>query len=57
MRMHTKRARVPVDRRRGCMRSIHPDRARDEDLQFFLWISRRSLRALSQEIDELIRPA
>lgn len=57
MPAYLKRARRPPVRARGRLRGIERDRARDEDLQFFLWMSRRSRRALSHEIDQLIRPA
>lgn len=57
--MHTRmrRAVAPVTRARGCKRSIRPERARDEDLRIFLKLSKASRRALSEEIDQLIRPA
>jgi hypothetical protein len=57
MTMHLKRAAAPVAWRRGCKRGIRPDRARDEDLHFFLRMSKASRRAMAREIDELIRPA
>lgn len=57
MTMHIKRAAIPVAVRRGCKRSIRPDRAREDELHFFLRMSKASRRALSREIDELIRPA
>ena len=47
---------VPIARGVGRMRSIRPNRARDEDLHVFLWLSERSLRATARELDELIRP-
>lgn len=57
MRTHVKRARIPVDRRWGCMRSIHPDRARDEDLRFLLRMSRASLRVAGAYIDKMLGTA
>lgn len=57
MVLYVKRARRPPTRSRGCIRSIERDRARDEDLQFFLWMSRRSRRVTARDLDELIRPA
>jgi hypothetical protein len=47
---------VPVSREIGRMRIIRPNRARDADLDVFLWLSERSLRVAGQEIDRLIRP-
>lgn len=57
MPTHLQRTRLRPTRSLGRWRSIHPDRARDEDLDFFLWISKRSRRSLAWEMDQLIRPA
>jgi hypothetical protein len=57
MYTHMKRSPARVLWKRGCWRSIRSDRARDEDLNFFLRMSRASWRAIGREIDELIRPA
>jgi hypothetical protein len=56
MPMHTKRAAAPITWKRGCMRSIRPDRARDDDLHFFLRMSKISRRVTARDLDELIRP-
>ncbi len=42
---------------RGCWRRIRPDRARDEDLDIFLWMSKHARRVTARDLDELIRPA
>jgi hypothetical protein len=57
MPTHLQRTRLRPTRSLGRWRSIHPDRARDEDLRFFLSMSKISLRITGEEIDELIRPA
>lgn len=57
MPMHMQRTRLRPSRALGRRRSIHPERAKDEDLDFFLWMSRRSRRTLAWEMDQLIKPA
>lgn len=57
MPVDVKRARQRPARARGRIRNIERERARDDDLQFFLRMSRRSRRALAHEMDQLIRPA
>lgn len=42
---------------RGCWRTITPGRARDEDLDIFLKLSKHSRRVTARDLDELIRPA
>ena len=54
MPMHMQRTRLRPSRALGRWRSIHPERAKDEDLDFFLWISKRSRRAISNYIDNLL---
>jgi hypothetical protein len=56
MRTHAKRARGRILWTRGRWRNVPRDRARDEDLNFFLKISRDSLRVTARDLDELIRP-
>lgn len=51
---HLQRTRLRPSRGLGQWRSIHPDRAKDEDLHFFLWISKRSRRAISNYMDKLL---
>jgi hypothetical protein len=57
MRMNMKRATARITLARGRKRSIHPDRARDEDLHIFLYLQRESLRVTARDLDQLIRPA
>ena len=57
MPMDVKRARQRPARARGRIRSIERDRARDDDLQFFLRMSKISRRVTARDLDELIRPA
>lgn len=57
MRTHVKRARGRILWTRGRWRNVPRDRARDEDLNFFLKMSRDSLRVTARDLDELIRPA
>lgn len=57
MYTHVKRSPTRLSWTRGRWRSIPPDRACDEDLNFFLWMSRASLKATARELDELIKPA
>ena len=57
MLTHARRGPVRVLWTRGCMRAVPPDRARDEDLHFFLQMSRASLRVTARDLDRLIRPA
>lgn len=54
MRMSMKRATARIRVARGRKRSIHPDRARDEDLNFFLKVSRESARMAGRYIDRLL---
>jgi hypothetical protein len=54
MQTHVKRVLARISCGRGCIRSIRPNRARDEDLHFFLKISRVSRRAVGREIDRLL---
>lgn len=54
MAMRLKPAMVRVSHRIGRLRGIAPNRARDEDLDFFLAISKRSLKAAGRYIDELL---
>lgn len=54
MPTHIKRARVRPRRTLGRRRSIQPTLARDEDLRFFLRMSRISLRVAGEYIDSLM---
>jgi hypothetical protein len=56
MATRLKPATVPLSRQIGRLRSISPNRARDEDLNIFLWLSERSLRTTARELEQLIRP-
>jgi hypothetical protein len=47
-------ATAPVTREIGTMRSIPPNRARDEDLDFFLAISKESFKAAGRYIGRLL---
>jgi hypothetical protein len=53
---HLKRPPARITARRGCIRTIRPNRARDEDLHIFLWLSEQSLRVTARDLDQLIRP-
>jgi hypothetical protein len=57
MQTHIKRARLRPSRTLGRIRSIPRERARDEDLHFFLQISKLSHEATRAYIDGLIGPA
>lgn len=57
MATRLKPATTHVSHRIGRLRGIAPNRARDEDFDFFLAISKQSLKATGRYIDELIRPA
>jgi hypothetical protein len=57
MATHLKRARLRPGRAVGCMRSIPRERARDDDLQFFLRMSKLSLEACRAYLDGLISAA
>jgi hypothetical protein len=56
MYTHLKRAPARPAVKRGCRRSIRPERARDQDLHIFLQLSRHSRRVTSRDLAELIRP-
>jgi hypothetical protein len=45
---------APISREIGRMRSILPNRARDEDLDFFLVVSKASFKAAGRYIDRLM---
>jgi hypothetical protein len=45
---------APVSHQIGRLRGIHPNRARDEDLDFFLAMSKQSLKAAGRYIDRMI---
>ena len=47
-------ATVPVSHGIGRLRGIVPNRARDEDLDFFLAMSKESLKVAGRYIDELL---
>lgn len=51
------RATVPISRELGRMRTIHPNRARDEDLDVFLGMTRYSFAAVRQYIGRRMGPA
>ncbi len=53
----TTRSRVRISRSRGRLRSIVPDRARDDDLGVFLSMSKLSRRAIAAYLDNLLGPA
>ena len=57
MAMHLKRVRLRPSLTRGRWRSIPRDRARDEDLDFFLKMSKLSRRAIRNYVDHLLGPA
>jgi hypothetical protein len=57
MPVHLKRTRLRPGRGLGRMRSIPRDRARDEDLQFFLRMSKLSIEATRAYMDGLIGTA
>jgi hypothetical protein len=57
MQTHVKRVLARVSCGRGCVRSIRPNRARDEDLRIFLRLSERSFRVTARDLDQMIRPA
>jgi hypothetical protein len=57
MPMHLIRARLRPSRTFGRIRSIPRERARDEDLQFFLRMRKLSIEATRAYIDGLIGPA
>jgi hypothetical protein len=57
MPTHLKRARLRPDWTLGCMRSISRERARDEDLQFFLRMRSLSIEATRAYMDGLIGTA
>jgi hypothetical protein len=52
-----KPATAPVSREIGRMRSIVPIRARDEELAFFMAMSRESLRVAGRYIRKRLRRA
>lgn len=54
MATRLKPATTRVSHRIGRLRGIAPNRARDEDLDFFLAISRQSLKAAGRYIDEML---
>jgi hypothetical protein len=56
MRMSMKRATARITLARGRRRSIHSDRARDDDLYVFLQVSRQSRRAIRWYVDRLLGP-
>jgi hypothetical protein len=51
---HLHPVKAPISRERGRMRIIPPSRARDEDLDFFLAVSRTSAKLAGRYIDELL---
>ena len=57
MPTHMKRARLRPSRGIGRWRSVLQDRARDEDLQFFLRMSKLSIEATRAYMDGLIGTA
>ena len=57
MPTYIKRARVRPRHVLGLRKSIFRTLARDEELRFFLRMSKQSLRTTARELDELIRPA
>lgn len=57
MPTHLKRARLRPCRTLGRIRSIPRERARDEDLHFFLQMSKLSREATRAYMDGLIGPA
>ena len=54
MPTHTQRARLRPSRALGRWRSIPSDRARDEDLHFFLQMSKFSRRTIANYVDGLL---
>lgn len=54
MATHLHPVKAPISRERGRMRIIPPNRARDEDLDFFLALSKESAKSAGRYIDELL---
>lgn len=54
MATRLKPATGPITREIGRLRSIPPNRARDEDLDFFLAISQESFKTAGRYIDRLL---